>query len=91
MRTSDGTAFAGVGDSLIADTDEMIPTERVARTVYLLTRGHRFRTMEIAIITGLKRDSARIMLNKISRVLPLQEPCAENGGRWHMEDIDTES
>lgn len=68
------------------DADEMIPTERVAKVVYLLVRGHRLRTLDAAIIAGIQRDSARIMLNKVARVLPLQEPCAENGHRWLMLD-----
>lgn len=83
MPAGDGAAIAGMGDGM-NDADELIPTERVAKTVWLFMRGHRYRTMEIAVITGLKRDSARIMLNKIARVLPLQEPCLENGHEWQM-------
>lgn len=73
------------------ETDEMIPTERVAIITYMLARGHRFTTMECGVIAGISRQGAWAMLNKISRVLPLAGPEAAGGRRWYLlPDEDAE-
>ncbi len=69
--------------------DELIPTERVARIMYLLMRGHRYTTAEVGIIVGLQVRGAREMLNKISRAVPLAPPQNNEDRRWAMlEEVD---
>jgi len=48
-----------------------VTTERVAVIVYLLARGRRFRTSEVADLCGLKRRGAYALMARISRVMPL--------------------
>jgi hypothetical protein len=78
-----------------ADTDELIPTERVAIIVYLLCKGHSYTTMEAGMITGLRRKGAWAMLSKVSRVLPLAGPDRTPGSNWHLlpdeDDMSTDS
>ena len=64
--------------------DELIPTERVARIMYLLMRGHRYTTIEASVVVGLQERGAREMLRKISRTVPLAGPTENPDKRWAM-------
>ena len=60
----------------------MIPTERAGVVVWLLSRGHRFTTLEIARITGLTYSGAYKLMDRLSRRVPLylEHAC------WRMVD-----
>lgn len=60
---------------------EMIATERIGLVVHRLTRGEFATTAEIAGWTGLTRVGAWLMMNKLSRVLPL----ALVDGKWSCD------
>lgn len=64
--------------------EEMIPTERSAKIVWLLCKGHQFTTLEVSIIAGITRQGAHAMLSKMSRVIPLAGPDKGVGNVWHM-------
>ena len=51
--------------------DDLITTERVGIVVHRLSRGEVGSTMEIAAWVGISRVGAWLMLDKLSRVLPL--------------------
>jgi predicted DNA-binding transcriptional regulator YafY len=55
-----------------------ITTERVAVIVYLLARGRRFRTSEVADLCGVTQRGAYAIMARISRVVPL----TLDGGEW---------
>lgn len=72
--------------------DELIPTERVAKMMYFLMLGHRYTTLEASVLVGLQARSAREMLAKISRTVPLASPKENPDRRWAMvADEDTEN
>lgn len=48
-----------------------ITTERTAVIVYLLARGRKFRTAEVAALCGVTRRGAYALMARISRVVPL--------------------
>lgn len=48
-----------------------ITTERVAVIVYLLARGRKFRTADVAALCGVTRRGAYALMARISRVVPL--------------------
>ena len=48
-----------------------VTTERVAVIVYLLARGRRFSTAEVAALCGVTRRGAYALMARISRVVPL--------------------
>jgi hypothetical protein len=50
-----------------------VASERVAVIVYLLGKGHRFRTADIAEYCGVTRRGAYAMMARISRVVPLAQ------------------
>ena len=58
--------------------DDLITTERVGIVVHRLSRGEVVSTMEIAAWVGISRVGAWLMLDKLSRVLPLNMV----DGRW---------
>jgi hypothetical protein len=68
--------------------DELIPTERVARIMYLLMRGHRYTTQEASVVVGLQVRGAREMLSKISRAVPLHPPSNTEDKRWAIMEDD---
>ena len=53
-----------------------VPTERVAIIVFLLCKGRKFTTTEVAELCGVTRRGAYAIMARISRVLPLT---LENG------------
>lgn len=55
-----------------------ITTERVAVIVYLLARGRRFRTSEVADLCGVTQRGAYAIMARISRVVPL----VLDSGEW---------
>lgn len=59
--------------------DPCTPTERVAVVVYLLTIGRRMTALEAARIVGVNDRSARDMLNRISRMVPIYR---DDDGKW---------
>jgi len=62
-------------------TNEMLPTERVALVTYWLTTGNR---MSIAVVSqrlSITDRGARLMLTKISHVLPLH---VDDDGVWSI-------
>jgi hypothetical protein len=63
--------------------EELVTTERVGVVVYRLMRGEAATTLEIATWTGLTRTGAWLMMEKLSRVLPL----AQVEGRWCAIDF----
>jgi len=62
--------------------DDLITTERVGIVVHRLSRGEAGNTAEIAGWVGLSRAGAWTMLDKLSRVLPLNF----SDGRWQYVD-----
>lgn len=71
--------------------DELIPTERVAKIMYLLMRGHRYTTVEASVVVGLQVRGTREMLAKISRAVPLDPPANTEDKRWAMMDDQGEN
>lgn len=69
--------------------DESIPTERVAKMMWFLMRGHRYSTLDASIMIGLQVRGTRDMLNKISRVVPLTSPKESEDRLWGIK-TDTE-
>lgn len=61
------------------------PTERTAVIVALLAHGHGLTTREAAVLTGLTRHGAYVMLCRISRVFPIFQ---DDGGQWREIDTD---
>lgn len=59
--------------------DELIVTERIAITVYVLCQGGTVTPHYVANAVGITPNGAWKMLSKLSRVLPLTE---ENGRWW---------
>lgn len=58
--------------------DDLITTERVGIVVHRLAHGEAGSTVEIAGWVGMSRIGAWFMLNKLSRVLPVNMV----NGRW---------
>ena len=52
--------------------DRLIPTERIGLVVEHLILGQRYSTRQVAEITGISPDGARLMLIKLSRLLPIR-------------------
>ena len=52
-------------------TPEVRPSERVAIIVFLLCKGRKFTTNEVAELCGVTRRGAYAIMARISRVLPL--------------------
>jgi hypothetical protein len=50
----------------------VIPTERVGVVVERLILGHRYSTQQVADIAGVSPEGARLMLIKLSRLLPIR-------------------
>lgn len=48
-----------------------IPSERVAVIVFLICKGRKFTTNEIAELCGVTKRGAYYIMSRISRVLPL--------------------
>ena len=48
-----------------------IPSERVAIIVFLLCKGRKFTTDEVAELCGVTKRGAYYIMSRISRVLPL--------------------
>lgn len=48
-----------------------VPSERVAIIVFLLCKGRKFRTAEVAALCGVTRRGAYALMARISRVVPL--------------------
>jgi len=57
-----------------------VVSERVAIVTWFLMSGHRMRTAEIATLTGISRQGAFALMERISRVLPIRE----NDETWEM-------
>ena len=55
-----------------------VPSERVAIIVFLLCKGRKFTTMEVAELCGVTRRGAYAIMARISRVVPL----APVDGQW---------
>lgn len=62
------------------DSEEYIPTERVAIIVWRLRDGEQLSTAEIAAAVGLNLRAAQYMMAKLSRVLPLRY----HNGLWEI-------
>lgn len=73
-----------------------IPSERVAVIVFLICKGRRFTTDEVAQLCGVTKRGAYYIMGRISRVVPLvledgawsefhpsEEPDAENERGFH--------
>lgn len=72
--------------------DELIPTERVAKMMYFLMRGHRYTTREASVLIGLQMRGTLEMLNKISRAVPLVSPQEAPDKRWSiLEDFGNDN
>jgi|GEM_PF-2851213 hypothetical protein len=56
-----------------------VPTERVAIIVFLLCKGRKFTTNEVAELCGVTRRGAYAIMARISRVLPL----TLDNGTWY--------
>ena len=56
-----------------------VPSERVAIIVFLLCKGRKFTTMEVAELCGVTRRGAYAIMARISRVLPL----TLDNGTWY--------
>ena len=50
---------------------ELTPQDRAALVTYWLQQGHRFTSRDIAAAFGMTTNGARLMLCRISRVIPL--------------------
>ncbi len=48
-----------------------VPTERTAIVVWMLAKGRRMKTSEVADLTGVTRQGAYEIMARISRVLPV--------------------
>lgn len=59
--------------------DPCTPTERTAALVYLLTIGRQMTAQDAAHIVGITDRSARDILNRISRVVPIYR---DDDGKW---------
>jgi hypothetical protein len=64
------------------ERDDTLPTERVGIVVCALMeeRGKRFKTADLARLTGLRQRSMWAMLAKLSRSLPL----AQDHDGWYI-------
>jgi DeoR/GlpR family transcriptional regulator of sugar metabolism len=54
---------------------EMTPIERSAKVAFMLASGMTLTPKEVAELTECRPDTARRLLNKLARVLPLAENC----------------
>jgi predicted DNA-binding transcriptional regulator YafY len=61
---------------------DMLPTERIARAVWLLASGESTTVRHLAERLEITPRGARSMLEKISRVIPL----VDDGGVWRLMD-----
>ena len=50
----------------------VIPTERISLVTEHLIFGQRYSTKQVAEIMGVSLEGARLMLNKMSRLLPIR-------------------
>lgn len=62
--------------------EEMCATERVAFIVWLLMRGWRPTTRELAERCGISWEGARLLMQKVGRVLDVRQ---DSDGRWKLE------
>lgn len=62
--------------------DELNVTERVAITTVLLVSGGTVTAYQLADIFDIHHDTARQMLSKMSRVLPIMEDNDPSAHRW---------
>jgi len=53
--------------------------ERAAVAIWQLAEGEILWTDELAEITGMSQDGVRMMLNRLSRVVPIYQ---QDDGRW---------
>jgi len=53
------------------DTEDLTPQERAALIAWRLARGEELTTRDVADCTGLTVRRARMLLNEISRVVPI--------------------
>ena len=52
--------------------DELTAQQRAAKTVWFLARGHAFTTAEIAALTGMTRQGAWQMMERLAEQLPIE-------------------
>lgn len=63
-------------------TTELTSTARAAIVTKMLLEGKRLKAVEVAEATGLLRESAYRLLNRLALVLPLHNEC----GLWYLVD-----
>lgn len=64
--------------------NDMLPTERVARATWLLAQGGSVTVRQLAERLDITPRGARMMLEKISGVVPLTVEDSEEGGLWRI-------
>jgi hypothetical protein len=64
-------------DEVVVD---LTAQERSAIVIWFLARGHSFTTLEIAALTGLTRQGAWMMMDRLARQLPL----SLEHSRWRL-------
>lgn len=67
-------------------TNEMLPTERVALVTYWLTTDNRISIAVVSRRLSITDRGARLMLTKISHVLPLH---VDDDGFWSIIETST--
>lgn len=65
---------------------EMVTTERAGVVVWLLSRGYKFTTLEVAKIVGLTPGGAWRLMERLSRRVPIYQEHA----RWRMVEDEKE-
>ena len=60
---------------------DTIVTERIGRTVYLFSQGHRTTAPALALRLGVTPRGARAMLQRLSRAIPIE---SDADGVWGM-------
>lgn len=63
---------------------EMLPTERVALATWLLVQGQAITVRQLAKRLEITPRGARMMLEKMSGVLPLTVEEGDDGGLWQI-------
>ena len=61
---------------------ELTPTERMALVTLWFCAGERMKTAEVAMRLGLSAEGARLILTRLSRVIPLTREGER--GRWYL-------
>ena len=65
------------------DPAGLTPQERAGYTAWILARGARLTTRDLALRIGLTERGARAMLCRLSRVVPIRQDVQ---GQWQAED-----